>query len=136
MRLSVEERYCTGCKACVQACKDLHSFPKGVSLLQVFEEETFRDGRVQVRWKTIRCRQCSPAPCARACPRQAIARTEEGVWAVDNAKCTGCGLCVRACPFQAVSLFQGKAVKCQLCAGEAGGPACQNACPLHLIRLE
>ena len=66
------------------------------------------------------CRQCKNAPCATACPVEAIAFDQEvRAWLVDDGACTGCGLCVEACRFGAIQLdhVTGLASKCDLCSG-------------------
>jgi carbon-monoxide dehydrogenase iron sulfur subunit len=75
------------------------------------------------------CRQCKKAPCAQACPEEAIRlHVDTGAWLVDEELCTGCGRCVEACPFHAVEigLDHGRAVKCDLCGGRAW---CVQSCP-------
>ncbi len=42
--------------------------------------------------------------CVTACPFNAIKIAENGLPAVDEAKCTACGLCVDACPRQIIDL--------------------------------
>lgn len=62
------------------------------------------------------CRQCgSDATCIIACPKGAIVE-DNGVVKIIDEKCNGCGECASACPNGAI-LMQGKATKCDLCAG-------------------
>ena len=77
------------------------------------------------------CRQCRRAPCAEACPVEAISRTQAGYWVVDEGLCTGCGACVAACPFDAIRpLPRGVAVKCDTCGG---APQCVASCPSEAL---
>ncbi len=50
---------------------------------------------------------------------------------VDDARCTGCGVCVTACPVQAIRLEDGVArIDTQTCRARG---ACTDACPRHAI---
>jgi electron transport complex protein RnfB len=42
--------------------------------------------------------------CIKACAFDAITPTDNGVVAIDPAKCTGCGLCVAACPKETIEM--------------------------------
>lgn len=85
------------------------------------------------------CRQCDDAPCAQVCPNNAIVH-EDGHIKVIQSRCIGCKTCVIACPYGAMNvvtemveednghgaLFKRKvprsrALKCDLCAHQAGG---------------
>ena len=74
------------------------------------------------------CQHCEDAPCARACPKEAIYRDSELVRTViDYNRCVGCRMCVHACPFGAVSFDEerGRPFKCDLCNGD---PQCVQFC--------
>lgn len=76
------------------------------------------------------CLQCEDPMCLAVCSTEAIfkTKTQQGdpLVAVDQEKCTGCGVCVDACPFGAIDFFKGlKAIKCDLCGGS---PKCVNFC--------
>ncbi|MFP4974063.1 4Fe-4S dicluster domain-containing protein [Paenibacillus sp. CN-4] len=98
---------CIGCKACELACFAVHNDHNGVVAavgtvtvpviprLHVIRTESFT--------LPVQCRQCENAPCAEACPVQAI-RREEGTIVIHEESCIGCKGCAMACPFGAVSL--------------------------------
>lgn len=123
-RMLVDEKKCTGCRACELACSLAnHSlFAPDKALIQVVKQETEGLDKPQV------CRQCGNAPCINACPKGALSkdRSTKAIL-VDEKKCTGCKLCLKACPFQAI-LFRGhksKAAICHLCHGQ---PNCVKKC--------
>ena len=90
------------------------------------------------------------------CPTGAIGReSESGVVTINDATCIGCGVCESSCPYQNIQLVHvndpsgvpyfdqqtgdpiRKATKCDFCADQPGGPACQRACPHDaLIRID
>ncbi len=59
---------------------------------------------------TARCDRSPSCVAAHFCPRGAIVPVPGGMYpgangyTVDEAACTGCGVCLRACPFGAVGL--------------------------------
>lgn len=82
------------------------------------------------------CWQCEDAPCATACPAEAIIFVQQtGAWEVQEDICVGCGECVTACPYGAVYLDEtrGVSIKCDLCQG---APECALLCPTAVISVE
>ncbi|MGM1020486.1 MAG: 4Fe-4S dicluster domain-containing protein [Bacillota bacterium] len=154
---------CIGCKACELACFAVHGQSNNVgasigtvNVPVVPKVYVVRSGSTYV---PIQCRHCENAPCAHACPVQAI-RQENGVVMIDEELCIGCTSCVLACPFGAIevstvyregrvmtqpgltdraahkALPRTAAGKCDLCADTNGGqPACIEACPNGVLRL-
>jgi Fe-S-cluster-containing dehydrogenase component len=60
------------------------------------------------------------------CPVSAITRDTEGVVHLDPSICVGCRACTIVCPYGAISMVDGKFVKCDHCGGE---PKCVEWCP-------
>jgi Fe-S-cluster-containing dehydrogenase component/CRP-like cAMP-binding protein len=93
------------------------------------------------------CQHCENPACLVDCPTGAIGKDADGEVFVREPLCTGCGACVRACPWDNVRLDDRApgaprpagiaadlvAVKCDLCRGWEGGPACVQACPVEAI---
>ena len=123
--ITVDERLCTGCRACEFACsfKQEKSFHYNFSLVRIAinkEREGF--------FIPILCHHCDEMPCAERCPSEAIKRdVRSGIVSIDKQKCTGCGLCTDACPISApiIDSEQGVAKICDLCKGD---PFCVKFC--------
>jgi Fe-S-cluster-containing dehydrogenase component len=99
---------------------------------------------------------CVDPVCLIGCPTGAIARdTETGTVRINDRTCIGCSTCANSCPYSAIRMVEIrepggaivvdeatqqpilKATKCDFCAGQITGPACQLACPHDaLMRLD
>ncbi|MFQ6371970.1 formate-dependent uric acid utilization protein AegA [Shewanella sp. YIC-542] len=132
---------CIGCRACEVACVLSHNdgrYPDGA--------EAFHPRIRVVKWESrvsaAVCHHCEDAPCANACPVQALT-CEDGTIQLQQDKCIGCKSCVLACPFGAINMVyqttpngdKAYAHKCDLCHSNDVGPACVQACPTQALRL-
>lgn len=142
--LLIDEHRCIRCGNCVSACEGVH------------DDGQARLSLTGIKFYNLlapnSCWQCENPLCMLDCPPDAIARDPRGeVYIKSN--CIGCGNCERNCPYgnifmvhkePARSLFgwikslfmktkeeveQTVAVKCDLCRGISGGPACVRGCP-------
>lgn len=143
--LLIDEHRCIRCGNCIAACEGVHDDGQarlsltGIQLYNLLAPNS--------------CWQCENPLCMLDCPPDAIARDPRGeVYIKSN--CIGCGNCERNCPYGNIfmvhkepkktlfswvtSLFkkekeseveQTVAVKCDLCRGISGGPACVRGCP-------
>jgi molybdopterin-containing oxidoreductase family iron-sulfur binding subunit len=100
---------CTGCGACVAACKTENNVavqpPEEsyrnrsmfwMSMLKFVEGE-YPD--VTVRYVPRPCFHCDNPPCTRVCPVRATYKSEEGLVAQIYWRCIGCRYCMAACPY-------------------------------------
>lgn len=98
---------CTGCQACVMACKAENNVPavgakeaargRIISWMQVLTEES----EERTRFLPRPCLQCDDPPCIKVCPVYATYRNPEGIIAQIYARCIGCRFCMAACPYNA-----------------------------------
>jgi len=93
MKIQVTSSACSGCRLCRQICA-----------IEKFAVENPRRARLRVEarfpspgtYHPQVCDQCGE--CAEACPTEAIAKNDAGVYSVDKEQCSLCGACVDACP--------------------------------------
>jgi len=126
---------CIGCQACVVACKVGNDLGSGQQYIHITEQTrgTFPD--LQGGFKNLRCFHCADAACVAVCPTGALFK-EGGLTRLDRSACSGCGYCVVACPYGIPEMHDGRAGKCDGCAGAvaAGGePWCVQTCPSRAL---
>jgi len=102
---------CTGCGACISACKLENN-------ISIVKPEEANKGRVMF-WMSIMqeyengiptensrripklCFQCDKPPCIKVCPVHATYRNPEGLVGQVYHRCIGCRYCMAACPYTA-----------------------------------
>jgi Fe-S-cluster-containing dehydrogenase component len=138
---------CTRCDDCVRACAATHdNNPR-------FVRQGAKHDNLMV---ANACMHCVDPVCMIGCPTGAIARdANTGTVRINDGTCIGCGTCANSCPYEAIRMVEIrepggaflvddttqqpilKATKCDFCAGQLIGPACQNACPHDaLVRID
>ena len=103
---------CTGCQACVVACKHENNVPLSTSAvaaagrlmtwMQLVPVEM--PGRAAPTALPLMCQHCDRPPCADVCPTGATYLNPEGIVAQIYPRCIGCRYCTNACPY-GVKLF-------------------------------
>jgi len=150
---------CTGCKACVSACKQYNDMPQSSStpqdplwdnaldtdsrtlnIIKLYKDGTGevkdreKDGHAYVKRQ---CMHCVDPACVSACPVSALTKdAKSGVVSYDKGACIGCRYCQVACPFNIPKFEFEKAFpqirKCQLCSHrlvKGDIAACAEFCP-------
>ena len=100
----------------------------------------------------VRHRHASCTACFQVCAHEAITRDDDGLLAIDNHLCTGCGACVSVCPTSALQLVedvpdlvraaikriieQADALQDDADQGSAGGLHAERPCGTLTIRCE
>ncbi|MCI0334238.1 MAG: cyclic nucleotide-binding domain-containing protein [Planctomycetes bacterium] len=138
---------CTRCDDCVRACAATHdNNPR-------FIRQGPKHDNLMV---ANACMHCVDPVCMIGCPTGAIARdANTGTVRINDRTCIGCSTCANSCPYEAIRMVEIrepggaflvdeatqqpilKATKCDFCAAQLTGPACQNACPHDaLVRVD
>ena len=132
---------CTGCKACVTACRSLNGLDADETWRSVGLLVGEADGQALQQHVTTACHHCVEPGCLAGCPVDAYDKDPDtGIVVHLEDQCIGCGYCTLTCPYEVPRFDRERGVvrKCDLCAdrladGEA--PACVQACPTHAISV-
>jgi anaerobic dimethyl sulfoxide reductase subunit B len=143
--LYFDQTRCTGCYACIVACKDWHNIPAGpASWLRVHSIEKGIYPNPYLGFFVVLCYQCIDPPCITVCHENAIfKREDDGIVVVDRKRCLGrdvCGgKCSDICPYnvpQYDAEDNPKMQKCDFCLerwSEGKKPICVCSCPTRAL---
>ena len=135
--MTVDQRLCVTCNACVLACKNENQVPDGAARCWTAQVEWGVFPKLAVETRSERCNHCEKAPCVTACPTRASHYEPGGIVEVTKDKCIGCKACIVACPYEARYLHpDGYVDKCNFCVHrvrEGKKPACAQVCPTGAI---
>lgn len=90
---------CTGCRACMVACKVENNTPQASLWMYTFRLEQGEYPNTRVWFMPRPCMHCDNPPCAKVCPVGARYKREDGLVATDWELCIGCRYCQVACPY-------------------------------------
>lgn len=125
---------CSGCQACVIACKVQNKTVPGKFNTRVVAVEHSKSRAKRVTFTPIQCNHCEDPPCVKACRAEATFKLPNGIVVTDWEQCVSIGKCVPACPYDARFLdprHEGMVDKCDFCIDRLDKgllPACVEAC--------
>lgn len=100
---------CTGCQACVVACKAENNIPfsspkeakrnRIISWMKVLSIIEGEYPNVRARFIPRPCMHCDNPPCVKVCPVGATYKNLEGLIAQVYTRCIGCRYCTNNCPY-------------------------------------
>lgn len=131
-RLTKNDNVCIACHRCETVCAWVHDI-----VFNRFRGRLVVDLNFPVEHHIRICIQCGR--CADVCPMDAIYQdytllttSEQGIYRLDETKCTGCGKCIGVCPTSVLQFYPDKKMprKCDFCLGS---PACVKYCPTHAL---
>jgi Fe-S-cluster-containing dehydrogenase component/formate-dependent nitrite reductase membrane component NrfD len=134
----IDQSRCIGCHACTTACKSENEVPLSVTRTYVKSVDVGVFPQARRSFQVTRCNQCETAPCATACPTQAMYVRPDGIVDFDKSICIGCKACMAACPYDAIFINpeDHSAEKCNFCAHRLDvglEPACVVVCPVEAL---
>ena len=100
---------CTGCQACVIACKAENNIPfsspreaerkRIISWMSVLPVMEGKYPDLKARFIPRPCMHCDNPPCVKVCPVGATYKNREGLVAQIYTQCIGCRYCTNNCPY-------------------------------------
>jgi Fe-S-cluster-containing dehydrogenase component len=145
---------CTGCQACVPACKEANGLAPDTSLsgglwdmsmdlsartknvIKLYQE----DEAPGFAFVKRQCMHCLDPACVTGCPFGALEKGQWGAVTWDSARCIGCRYCEVGCPFDVPKFewnsWNPKIVKCEFCYHRLKAdlqPACTAVCPTGAV---
>ncbi len=100
---------CSGCQACVVACKVENNIPfvepeqaaldRTIAWMDIITTVEGDYPNVRVRHMPRPCMQCDEPPCIKVCPVSATYKNPEGLVGQIYPRCIGCRYCTNACPY-------------------------------------
>ena len=90
---------CSGCRACMVACKVENNTPEGIYWMNTFRFEEGEFPQTKIWFMPRPCMHCEYPACVPACPTEARFQREDGIVATDTEACIGCRYCQAACPY-------------------------------------
>lgn len=144
---------CTGCKACVVACRKENGFEPETkdglhdmqtelngntkNVIKLYQEPNDKSVFAYVKQQ---CMHCVDPACVSVCMLGALQKDKGGIVTYNADQCIGCRYCQVACPF-GVPKFQWssatpKIVKCEMCKDRVATgrqPACTEVCPRNAV---
>jgi molybdopterin-containing oxidoreductase family iron-sulfur binding subunit len=100
---------CTGCGACVAACKVENNIPevspreaqmgRVMHWVRVARSEKREGDHTSVSHYPTLCYHCGNAPCTMVCPVHATYQGIDGIVGQTYPRCIGCRYCMAACPY-------------------------------------
>ncbi len=134
---SIDLDRCTGCQACVVACKTGNELPPGERYIAIREFVRGQMPNLVGSFVHHRCLHCADAACVDACPTGALSKWN-GLTVVNSTKCSECGYCTDACPFKVPNIADNHVSKCVACFDQVVDgetPWCAQTCPSQAIRF-
>lgn len=95
----IDLQQCTGCGACIIACKNENNLPDGVAWASRTIKTVGKFPNVRFEYIPTLCNHCKRAPCVQGCPTQAMHKTFGGITMHNPGKCIGCRYCMTRCPY-------------------------------------
>ncbi len=152
-----DAQLCVGCLGCEVACSTWH-VSQGLSAvprIRILNKSgavaplVSQSAGGKTTYVPSPCKQCPDPECYAVCPADALRiDAKTGARYIEESVCTACGKCATACPFPSEGPLASLAgelkgtriffdpdrnvyVKCDLCRGRDGGPACVATCPVN-----
>jgi molybdopterin-containing oxidoreductase family iron-sulfur binding subunit len=99
LAMVIDLQRCTGCSACIIACKNENNVQGDVFWASRISRTIGKFPNVRYEYIPTLCNHCEKAPCVKGCPTGAMHKIAGDITMHDPSKCIGCRYCVVNCPY-------------------------------------
>lgn len=112
--MAIDLKGCVACHACSVSCKSNNNLPNGIWYNRVDTDGgTYMDTArgtyptdLHRAYYPVNCQHCSKPACVAVCPTGATFQRDDGIVAINQEDCIGCGSCITACPYDVRTLIE------------------------------
>ena len=112
--MAVDLSTCIGCHTCAVACKLNNNLPNNIWYNNVKTDGgSFHDtargtypNDIHRLFYPISCQHCGKPACVDVCPTGATFKRDDGIDAINQDECIGCGSCITSCPYDVRTLIE------------------------------
>lgn len=126
----IDEKLCTGCGKCVQACPKSIISLVGQSRKNHIRCSAYLSGKEVRQVCKVGCIGCGI--CAKNCPVDAI-EMKDNLAIMLYDKCINCGICSEKCPMNTIDFYGKKVDEIAINEDCIGCTLCKRACPVDAI---
>lgn len=108
LAMVIDLHQCTGCGACMIACKNENNVQGDVFWASRISGTKGKFPNVRYEYIPTLCNHCEKAPCVKGCPTGAMHKSAGDITDNDPSKCIGCRYCIINCPYGVIHFNDAK----------------------------
>ncbi len=110
LAMVIDLQRCTGCGACMIACKNENNVQGDVFWASRISRTVGKFPHVKYEYIPTLCNHCEDAPCVKGCPTGAMHKSAGDITMNNPNICIGCRYCIMNCPYGVIHFNDKKAL--------------------------